>query len=151
MDERGREVLGRLLGRPEPSRELLYQVEMLRAEGVHALCEMLASNALNERQQLRALQGLAYAAKHGGHLERLKVLDAALPRVTAPFLALRSRAANTVVCTIQILKALRWGREHPSELADLRERAAPSLREGLALGFAEPVQRGIARFLAPES
>jgi hypothetical protein len=149
MDERGRDVLRRLLDRRDPSRELLFEVEMLHAGGVHALCDMLASGTLNERQQLRALQGLSYAAKHSGHLEQLQLLEVALPRVTTPYLALRSRAAHTVVCAIGILKGLRWGNEHPSELAGLRERVAPSLREGLALGFVEPTRRLVEIFLAP--
>jgi hypothetical protein len=148
MDERGRDVLRRLLRRRDPPRELLWEVEMLHAEGVDALCNMLASGTLNDRQQLRALQGLPYAAKHAGHLVWLKLMEAALPRVTAPALALRSKAAHMVVSTIEILKGVRWGHEHPSELAGLRQRVTPPLREGLKLGFHDVSQFVVERFLA---
>lgn len=124
---------------------------MLHTQGVDALCDILASGTLNERQQLRALQGLPYAAKHSGHLERFKLIDAALPRVTAPTVALRSKAAHMVVLTIEILKGLRWGHEHPSELAGLRERVTPPLREGLNLGFDQVTRRVVERFLASTS
>jgi hypothetical protein len=148
MDERGKDVLRRLLEPRDPSRELLFKVEALKGEGVDALCDMLASGTLNEREQVRALQGLSYAATHSGYLEQYKLVDAALPRVTVPDWALRSTAAQMVVSTIEILEAVRWGQEHQLELASLRKRVAPLLREGLALGLVEPTQRLVERFLA---
>jgi hypothetical protein len=148
IDEREKDVLRRLFERRDPSPELLFKVEALNGDGVSVLCDLLASGTLNEREQLRALQGLSHAATHSGYLEQYKLVDAALPRVTAPDLALRSTAAHMVVSTIEILEAVRWGQEHQLELASLRKRVAPFLREGLALGVVEPTQRLVERFLA---
>lgn len=148
MDPRGKDVLRRLLERPDPSPELLVKVEALKGDGVDALCELLASGTLNEREQLRSLQGLSRAATYSGYLEQYKLVDAALPRVTAPNLALRSTAAHMVVSTIEILEGVRWGQEHQLELANLRKRVAPLLREGLSLGIVEPTQRLVERFVA---
>jgi hypothetical protein len=147
MDERGKDVFQRLLGR-DPSPELLLEVEALKEHGVDVLCDMLASGTLNEREQLRALQGLSHAATHSGYVEQYKLVGAALPRVTAPDLALRSTAAHMVVTTIEILEAVRWGQEHQLELASIRKRVAPLLRAGLAMGVVEPTQRLVGRFLA---
>jgi hypothetical protein len=148
MDERGKDVLRRLLERPDPSPELLLKVEALNGEGVNMLCDLLAEGTLNEREQLRALQGLSRAATHSGYLEQYTLVDAALPRVTAPNLALRTTAAHMVVSTIEILEGVRWGQEHQLELANLRKRVAPFLGEGLALGIVEPTLRIVERFLA---
>jgi hypothetical protein len=127
----------------------------LGVDGIDALCGLLASGTLSDRQQLRALQGLLSAMPARGYREwfkqRFKLLEAALPRVCAPHLAMRSRAAHTVVGTIEMLEGPRWGDEHPSELASLRAPATPPLREGLALGFQEPTRQRVERFLASTS
>jgi hypothetical protein len=148
MNERAKDVFRRLLGRRDPSRERLSEDQALSGQSIDVLCDLLASGTLNEREQLQALQGLSRVAMHAGYLEQYKLVDAALPRVTNPDLALRNTAAHMVVSTIEVLEGVRWGQEHQLELANLRKRVAPLLREGLALGVVEPTQSLVERFLA---
>ena len=145
------QVIQRLLGRRDPTPEVLYDVELHRDAGVDALCALLDGGQLDERKQRHALQGLAYACKHCGYAPRLKAFEAALQcLINAQTQALRSRAAHTVVRIPSLLARLRdpqfLGDERERLLGDLRRRAGESLRSVLQRGFDEQATRVGKRF-----
>jgi hypothetical protein len=140
-------VIKRLLARRDPTAEVLYEVEMLHEEGVHALTAILRDPLLQPRKQLRALQGLAYASKHGGPNIRAEVTNAAIALCGAPDIGVRTRAAHMAVLSLSLLTRLA-GPDAEQHRRDLKPRVVAAAQEASLLGLRQPMGRVVAEFLS---
>jgi hypothetical protein len=140
-------VIKRLLARRDPTAQLLYEVEMLHEEGVHALTAILKDPLLQPRKQLRALQGLAYASKHLGPNFRAEVANAAIALCSAPDIGVRSRAAHMAIMSLSLLKSLA-GPDAERHRRDLTPHVEAAVRDASLLGLRQPMDRFVAEFLS---
>lgn len=122
---------------------------MLHETSVHALVAILEDPGLHPRKQLRALQGLAYAAKDLGPNIKAEVANAVVTLCGSNDIAVRSRAANLAVGCLSLLKSL-GGPDAERHLQELKPRVLAAVREAALLGLMQPTDQTLAGFLSRE-